>query len=251
MIEGLVSVITPVYNVEKFIERTINSVLNQTYKNIEMILVDDCSPDRSADIILEMARQYPQIRYYKLDKNSGAAVARNKAVELADGEYIAFLDSDDLWKPEKIEKEVALAKKRNAEFVFTAIEMIDEDGNLVKPRRKVKEVIDYQFLMTNTMIATSSVLIDINKVGKFQMPLIRSGQDYATWLMLLRNGRKAYGINEALTQYRRTENSLSSKKTKNWKKVWNIQVNEENVHPLMAYIHCAGYVLNAVKKYFL
>lgn len=251
MIEGLVSVITPVYKVERFIEITINSVLNQTYKNIEMILVDDCSPDKSAEIILEMAKKHPQIRYYKLEKNSGAAVARNKAIELANGEYIAFLDSDDLWKPEKIEKEVSLAKEKNAEFVFTAIEMIDEEGNLVKPKRKVKEVIDYKFLMTNTMIATSSVLIDINKVGKFQMPLIRSGQDYATWLMLLRNGRKAYGINEALTQYRRTENSLSSKKTKNWKKVWNIQVNEEKVHPFVAYIHCAGYVLNAVKKYFL
>lgn len=251
MISGLVSVITPVYNVERFIEITINSVLNQTYQNIEMILVDDCSPDKSAEIILEMAKNHPQIRYYKLEKNSGAAVARNKAIELANGEYIAFLDSDDLWKPEKIEKEVSLAKKKNAEFVFTAIEMIDEEGNLVKPKRKVKEVIDYKFLMTNTMIATSSVLIDINKVGKFQMPLIRSGQDYATWLMLLRNGRKAYGINEALTQYRRTENSLSSKKTKNWKKVWNIQVNEEKVHPFVAYIHCAGYVLNAVKKYFL
>jgi teichuronic acid biosynthesis glycosyltransferase TuaG len=249
MIEGLVSVITPVYKVENLIETTINSVLNQTYKKIEMILVDDCSPDKSADIILEYAKTYPQIRYYRLDKNSGAAVARNKAIELAEGQYIAFLDSDDVWKSEKIEKEVELSRKKNVDFVFTAIEMINEHGNLVKSKRKIEECIDYKFLMTNTMIATSSVLIDISKVGKFQMPLIRSGQDYATWLMLLRDGRKAYGINEALTQYRRTEGSLSSKKTKNWKKVWRIQVEEEGISPMIAYLHCAGYIFNALKKY--
>lgn len=250
MTEGLVSVISPVYNVERFIEITINSVLNQTYKNIEYILVDDCSPDKSADIILRLAKEYPQIKYHKLEKNSGAAVARNKGIELAEGQYIAFLDSDDRWKPEKLEKEVALAKAENAEFVFTAIEMIDENGNVIKEKRKVKEKIDYKFLLTNTMIATSSVLIDISKVGKFEMPLVRSGQDYATWLMLMRNGRCAYGIDEALTQYRRTEGSLSSKKTKNWKKVWNTQVNYEGISPIAAYWHCFCYVLNAVKKYF-
>lgn len=251
MIEGMVSVISPVYKVEKYIETTIMSVMNQTYNNIEYILVDDCSPDKSAKIILSMAKKHPQIRYHKLSSNSGAAVARNKGIELAEGQFIAFLDSDDCWKPEKLEKEVALAKEKKADFVFTAIEMIDEEGNVVKGKRKVKEVIDYKFLLTNTMIATSSVLIDISKVGKFEMPLVRSGQDYATWLMLLRNGRKAYGIDEALTQYRRTEGSLSSKKTKNWKKVWNAQVNNEGIKPVAAYWHCFCYALNAVKKYFL
>lgn len=251
MTEGLVSVISPVYNAERFIETTINSVLNQTYKNVEYILVDDCSPDNSAEIILRMAKEYPEIKYHKLEKNSGAGFARNTGIMLAEGQYIAFLDSDDCWKPEKIEKEVALAKEKNAEFIFTAIEMIDEEGKVVKGKRNVKEKIDYKFLLTNTMIATSSVLIDISKVGKFEMPLVRSGQDYATWLMLLRDGRCAYGIDEALTQYRITEGSLSSKKTKNWKKVWNTQVNNEGINPLVAYWHCFCYAVNAVKKYFL
>ena len=251
MKEGMVSVISPVYKVEKFIETTIMSVMNQTYKNIEYILVDDCSPDKSAEIILSMTKKYPQIKYHKLPSNSGAAVARNKGIELAEGQFIAFLDSDDCWKPEKLEKEIALVKEKGAELVFTAIEMIDEEGNVVKGKRKVKERIDYKFLLTNTMIATSSVLIDISKVGKFEMPLVRSGQDYATWLMLMRNGRLAFGIDEALTQYRRTEGSLSSKKTKNWKKVWNTQVNIEGIHPIAAYWHCFCYAVNAVKKYFL
>lgn len=250
MTEGLVSVISPVYNVEKFIETTIMSVLNQTYKNVEYILIDDCSPDNSAEIIQRLAKEYPQIRYHKLEKNSGAGFARNIGIKLAEGQYIAFLDSDDCWKPEKLEKQIALSNEKNAELVFTAIEMIDEKGNIIKAKRNVKEIIDYKFLLKNTMIATSSVLIDISKVGKFEMPLIRSGQDYATWLMLMRNGRRAYGINDALTQYRRTEGSLSSKKTKNWKKVWNIQVGNERIHPIVAYWNCFWYAANAAKKYF-
>lgn len=138
-----------------------------------------------------------------------------------------------LWKPEKLEKQIALSNEKNAELVFTAIEMIDEKGNIIKAKRNVKEIIDYKFLLKNTMIATSSVLIDISKVGKFEMPLIRSGQDYATWLMLMRNGRRAYGINDALTQYRRTEGSLSSKKTKNWKKCGTFKLATRGFIPLL------------------
>lgn len=250
MTKGLISVIIPVYNVEKFIENTINSVLNQTYKNIEILIMDDCSVDNSAELIKCLAKEHSQIKYYKLKINSGAAVARNKGIELAEGEYIAFLDGDDRWKPDKLEKELSLAKDKNAGFIFTAIEMIDENGNIVKKKRKIKEKVDYKFLLSNTIIATSSVLIDISKLGKFQMPLIRSGQDYATWLMLLRDGGYAYGVDEALTQYRRTKKSLSSKKTKNWKKVWNIQVQIEGIKPARAYLNCVGYIFNAIRKYF-
>ena len=114
MIKDLVSVIIPVYKAERFIKHTINSVINQTYKNIEIILVDDCSPDKSADIILEMAKIYSQIKYFKLDVNSGAAVARNKGIEVSEGQYIAFLDSDDSWKHSKIEKEIELLREKMA-----------------------------------------------------------------------------------------------------------------------------------------
>ena len=132
MIKDLVSVIIPVYKAERFIKQTINSVINQTYKNIEIIIVDDCSPDKSADIILEMAKIYSQIKYFKLDVNSGAAVARNKGIEVSEGQYIAFLDSDDSWKPSKIEKEIELLREKNGNFAFTAIEMIDEEGKIIK-----------------------------------------------------------------------------------------------------------------------
>lgn len=250
MISGLVSVIIPVYNAEKFIENTIISALQQTYHDIELVIVDDCSTDKSAEIILQLQNQYPQIKYYKLKSNSGAAVARNKAIELADGQYLAFLDSDDCWKPQKLEKQITLAQETGAEFIFNAIEMIDEQGKIIKGKIDIPSEVTYKFLLTNTIIATSSVLLDISKIGKFQMPPLRSGQDYATWLMLLRNGRTAHGINAALTLYRRTNGSLSSRKSKNWKKVWRIQVEREGINPIVAYIHCICYAVNAIKKYY-
>lgn len=129
--------------------------------------------------------------------------------------------------------------------------MIDESGNILKRKNNIKEEVNYKILLKNTMIATSSVILDKEKVGEFKMPLIRSGQDYATWLLLLHNGAIAYGINEPLVKYRRTVDSLSSKKLKNFKKVWNIQIKQEGIHPIMAFFNCICYALNALKKYYL
>lgn len=247
----LVSVIIPVYNVEKYIAKTIESVLNQTYKNIELILVDDCSKDNSGSIISKYVEGHKNIIYHLLDNNSGAAVARNKAIEIANGRYIAFLDSDDLWYPEKIEKQLDLMNQKEAAISFTAIEMIDENDELLKGKRNVIDEIDYKFLLKNTMIATSSVVIDRNKTGDFRMPLIRSGQDYATWLLLMREGKNAYGINEVLVKYRKGRQSLSSNKVKNIKKVWRIQTRNENINPVNASINSICYALNAFKKHYL
>jgi teichuronic acid biosynthesis glycosyltransferase TuaG len=246
----IVSVIIPVYNSEKYIDKTIDSVLNQTYNNIEIVLVDDCSKDSSAKIINEYVEKHENIVYNLLEKNSGAAVARNKALELAKGRYIAFLDSDDMWYPNKLEKQLKLMKQKNAPICYTAIEMIDENDELIKGKRNVLEQVNYNFLLKNTMLATSTMVIDRKLTGDFRMPLRRSGQDYATWLMLLRNGRNAYGINEALVKYRKGRNSLSSNKVKNIKKVWDIQTKNEKINPLSATVNSICYALNAFKKYY-
>jgi teichuronic acid biosynthesis glycosyltransferase TuaG len=247
--DGLVSVITPVYKVEKHIFECIQSVLDQTFDNIEIVLVDDCSPDHSVDIIKKMMRAHPNIRYEKLEKNSGAAVARNRALEIANGRYVAFLDSDDKWLPDKIEKQIRLIKSIDTPLVFGAINMIDEEGNEVKTSRYIPSKISYRGLLRNTAIATSTVLIDREKAGDFRMPLIRSGQDYATWLSILRGGETAYSITDQVSCYRKTEGSLSSKKTENWKKVWNIQVNQEGISNVAAYFNCFCYAVHAVFKY--
>lgn len=249
--EGLVSVIIPVYNAEKFIGRTLDSVLAQTYKEYEVILVDDRSTDKSAQIIAKYAAEHLEIKYHLQEKNMGAAVARNTALELARGRFVAFLDSDDEWYPSKLEAQMNLLRNKNVYFTYTAIEMIDENDSIVKHKREVKEEIDYRFLLRNTMIATSTVLIDREKMGDFRMPLRRGGQDYATWLQLLRTGEKAYGINEALVKYRQTTNSLSSNKFKSIKQVWEIQTQNEHINKIAVCFNIFCFAFNAFKKYFL
>lgn len=245
-----VSVIIPVYNAERYISDTIESVLNQTYKDIEIVLVDDCSNDNSKTIIEAYAKKNDGIIYHLQKENGGAAVARNTALSIASGRYIAFLDSDDLWLPEKIKKQMDLIKENSAAICFTAIEMMDENGKMIKDKRNVKNKINYNFLLKNTMIATSSVLIDREVVGNFQMPLIRSGQDYATWLQLMRGGLEAYGINEVLVKYRVGRNSLSSNKLKSIKQVWCIQTRQEQINIISSLINVVYFCTNGIKKYF-
>ena len=250
-VDGLVSVITPVHNAETVIGNTLESVFNQTYNKIEIVLVDDCSSDNSQNVIEEYQKKHPEIIYYRQPTNQGAGVARNKALELAKGQYVAFLDADDLWHPEKIERQIALLNEKDGAFSFTAIEMIDSNGNVVKKKRKVKEQINYKFLLKNTMIATSTVVIDRKKIGDFRMPLRRGGQDYATWLMLLRDGTIAYGINDALGQYRvGNKNSLAGKKGKSIRQVWEIQTKQEGINRFKAFFNLICFAFNAFKKYF-
>lgn len=250
-VKGLVSVITPVYNVEKYIDRTLQSVFDQTYKKIEIVLVDDQSTDRSAEIIKKYQESHPEIVYYLQPKNMGAGHARNKALELAKGQYVAFLDADDVWKPKKIEKQLKLLKKRKGAFCFTAIEMIDGNDKIIKGLRKVKPVIDYKFLLSNTMIPTSGVVVDRCLKGDFRMHLRRGGQDYATWLRLLRDGTKAYGINEALVGYRIDGDSLSSNKLKSIQQIWEIQTQDEGISKFATAFHIVKWCWNSVKKYWI
>ena len=241
----MVSVILPVFNAEKYILTTLNSVLSQNYSNMEVLVVDDFSSDKTKDIVNSVSDH--RIIYHKLPENQGAAVARNKALELAQGRYVAFIDSDDIWLTGKIECQLAQMQSENAAISFTAIDYIDENGNTIKGKRPVKELIDYNFLLHNTMIATT-VIIDRNITGNFQMPLRRSGQDYATWLMLMRNGTQAHGINEVYTHYRISNNSLSSNKLKSIQQVWDIQINDEKISKLKAAVNVCGFVWNALKK---
>lgn len=248
---GVVSVITPVYNAGKVIGKTLESIFKQTYKNIEIVLVDDCSTDNSREVIEKYKVSHPEIVYYCQETNQGAGAARNKALELAKGQYVAFLDADDMWHSEKIEKQIKLLKKKNGAFSYTAIQMIDENDNILKKKRKVREQVDYKFLLHNTMIATSTVVIDRSKLGDFRMPLRRGGQDYATWLMLLRDGTIAYGIDEALEDYRvGNKDSLAGKKSRSVKQVWEIQTQNEGINKIYATFNVFCFCLNAVKKYF-
>lgn len=249
--KGKVSVITPVYNAEKYLPQYFESIFNQTYDNIEIVLVNDCSKDNSEKIIKEQIKKHKNIIYYCQDKNKGAGAARNKALELSTGQYVAFLDSDDVWYPDKVSKQIELMQEKNTPFSYTAIEMIDESDKLIKGHRKIKTECSYNYLLHNTIIATSSVIIDRNILGDFRMPLRRGGQDYATWLMLLRNGVVARGINEALVKYRVGKNSLSSNKFKSVRQVWEIQTQDEKISKVKAAFNVLCFIFNALKKYFI
>lgn len=250
-VKGRVSVITPIYNAEKYLDKTLNSIFNQTYENIEIVLVDDCSTDNSVNIIKNYQKNHKEIIYFCQEKNLGAGAARNKALELATGQYVAFLDSDDIWMSDKISKQIELMQKENCKFTYTAIEMIDESDNVIKKKRNLRTKCDYKYLLHNTLIATSSVIIDREGLGDFRMPLRRGGQDYATWLMLLRNGTVALGLNESLVKYRISNNSLSSNKFKSIKQVWEIQTQDEKINKFNACINVYCFIFNALKKYFL
>lgn len=249
--DQLVSVIMPIYNAERYLADTLTSIFNQSYKNIEIVLVDDCSKDRSAEIIAEFQKEHPEIVYHLQEKNMGAGAARNKALELARGRYAAFLDSDDLWLPDKIQRQLDLMKEKNSPFSYTAIEMMDENSKTIKSRRSLRETCDYNYLLHNTIIATSSVVIDRSVLGDFRMPLRRGGQDYATWLMLLRNGTVACGINEVLVRYRVAGGSLSSNKFKSIRQVWEIQTQDEKIGKVRAAFHVMCFGFHAFKKYFM
>lgn len=250
-VEGLVSVIIPVYNASNYIDRTLNSVFSQTYKNIEIIIVDDCSTDDTAKIIKEYEKTHSEIIYYLQEKNMGAGYARNKALELAKGQYVAFLDSDDLWMRDKIQRQLKLMKNRNCVFCYAAIEMINEKDKVIKKKRNIKETCDYDYLLHNTIIATSSVLIDRIALGDFKMSNRRGGQDYATWLMLLRDGKQAVGINEALVKYRIRNNSLSANKLKSLKQIWEIQTVDEKMRKISVIFNVLCFICNALKKYLI
>lgn len=246
-----VSVIIPVYNAEKFISDTIESVLNQEYKDVEIILVDDHSTDKSAEIIKKYQKHCLNVVYHRQDRNQGAAVARNTAMNIAKGRYVAFLDSDDQWCQGKLIKQLTFMAANDAAISCTAMDTFDENNQCLGKTRHVKPIIDYQLLLHNTMIATSTVIIDRNLIGDFQMPLRRGGQDYATWLMLMRHGRVCHGLNETLSHYRVQKNSLSSNKWKSIRQVWQIQTHDEGINRFVALFNVCRFSINGFMKHFI
>ena len=250
-LDKLVSVIIPTYNCENFIEETVESVEHQTYKIYEIIIVDDASTDCTIDVVLRLQEKYGNIYYYQQPENQGVAVARNIGLELAKGRYVAFLDADDLWKPNKLEIQLLIMQKKECAFSYTAYGIIDESGRVIKKKCGVIEKVDYEFLLKNTIIGTSTVILDRNILGGIQMPLRRAAQDYAMWLKLLKTDIIAVGIDEILAYYRMRKSSISSNKWKSAAKVWRIQRQEERLSKRKVFFNVCCFCINAFKKYYL
>lgn len=242
----LVSIITPVYNSEKYIGETIKSVLAQTHQNWEMLIADDCSKDNTAEIIKSFNDE--RIKYIKLDNNSGAAVARNVSLEKAKSKIIAFLDADDMWKPEKLEKQLKFMLDNNYGFTFTGYEILREGENKVI---NVPSKLNYGQFMKNTIIGTLTVMMNKDIVGEVRLVNVKKDHDSMTWAKILREGNLAYGLNESLSYYRKVEGSISNNKFKAAKNHWNNCRNIEKLSVPKCLYYFFFYGLNAVKKHYL
>ena len=237
MTKDLVSIITPTYNCGPFIAETIASAQAQTYTNWEMIIVDDCSTDNTKAIVDEIAEKDPRVKYYCLSENSGAAVARTRAMELAEGEYMAFLDSDDLWMPEKLETQIAFMRDNGYAFSCTAYEQIDEESNPLGRVIKTVKKTDYNRLLLDCPVGNSSVMYSVEQMGKFEVPNIRKRNDDALWLQMLKKEKYIYGMPTVLMRYRIRRNSISSNKLKVVKYHWILYREIEHLSVFRSAFH--------------
>ena len=220
MREGLVSVIIPAYNCERFISETIESVIAQTYPDWEMVIIDDKSTDRTEEIIESYARKDGRIRFYRNESNIGAAETRNKGMELAEGEFMAFLDSDDLWAPKKLEKQIDFMRKNDHAFTCTSYEHISEEGEktgrVFSPRQKA----NYRQVVLYNSVGNLTVVYNVKKLGKFTAPNVFAREDYGLWLSILKKEDYIWGLPEVLAYYRIRKASCSRNKFRMVKYQW-------------------------------
>jgi teichuronic acid biosynthesis glycosyltransferase TuaG len=244
-----VSVITPAYNAAHYIVDTIRSVQAQTYQDWEMLIVDDCSKDDTYKIALGEAEKDHRIKVFQNRKNSGVAATRNVALDAAQGEYIAFLDSDDLWFPEKLEKQIAFMDTGQHAFSYTSYQKFStitgEKGKVVKAPRMMTAKAIYR----NTIIGCLTVMVNREKVGVFHMPLLRHTEDNCTWQEILSRGFVAHGMQEVLSLYREGNSSLTSSKVKAAKQQWQTYREYYRFSAPRSAFYFVCYAFNALKKH--
>jgi len=243
-----VSIITPSYNSESWLKSTYRAIKNQTHTNWEWLVTDDCSFDGTLEVLKELSIKDSRVKYFKNSVNSGAAVSRNNSIKNATGDFLAFIDSDDLWLPKKLEEQIAFMENK-INFSFTAYELID------KTESKLKITVDstqqgfftYQdMLRKKATLGCSTVMLRRASFDDIQMPLIRTGQDYALWLKLLKTGENAYILPEILTLYRVLPDSISRNKIKKARRQWQIYRDIEKLSVIDASINFCFYAFRAV-----
>ncbi len=248
-IDSLVSIVTPAFRAARYIGETIRSVQAQTYRDLEMLVVDDCSPDDTAAIVASFAASDPRIRLLRQQVNGGPAAARNRALAEARGRWIAFLDSDDTWLPQKLEKQLQFHQAQGAKLSFTEFRRVDADGSHVGRLITVRDWLDYDRLLCNTGIATSTVVVDRARTGPFSMKKTYY-DDYACWLELLRSGGRAVGLHEDLMRYRVLGGSVSRNKLRSARHVWRTYREVERLGLVRSAWSFVNYAGRGVFKYW-
>lgn len=245
--EPLVSIVTPLYNSEKFIKETIESVLSQTYTNWEMLIVNDCSKDNGASIVEKYSKKDKRIKLFNNKKNMGVSFTRNKAINLSQGKYIAFLDSDDLWHKEKLKKQIKMMEEKNISLSYTAYTKMNEDGSL-RGKIEVPEKVNYKKLLKGNIMGCLTVIArkDILKDSYFRQT---KQEDYILWLELLKKVEFSYGIQESLAFYRVLENSRSSNKIDLVNFNWRIYREVEKLSLVESIYYFVIYLVKGIKRY--
>ena len=242
-----VSIVVPVYNAARVLDETISSVKDQSYKDTELILVDDGSCDESRQVIEKHLCDRIKLLDNRFGK--GAAGARNTGIDAATGRYIAFIDADDKWMRDKLSRQIAFMNEKDAAFSFTGYEFADEKCNGLGRIVRVPEKLTYKEALKNTTIFTSTVIFDTQKIKKsdIMMPNVKS-EDTATWWKVLKSGYTAYGLDENLTLYRRMGDSLSSDKFEAMRRIWNLYRNVEHLSILYSCWCFCFWALRAVAR---
>ena len=209
----LVSIITPTFNSQEFIKQSIDSILDQTYKNWELVLVDDASTDNTIKVINSYISKHPNIYLIKNTTNQGAGVSRNKGIKAAKGDFIAFLDADDLWLPHKLETQIELMLKNNLDVCFSSYDLMDEVGNKLNKKVNALPVLTYKKLLKSNYVGNLTGIYNCKSLGKIPSTNLRKRQDWLLWLTAIKKSKKpAIGIKESLALYRIRRNSMSSNK---------------------------------------
>jgi len=240
-----VSIITPCYNSKKKLLLTIKSVKNQTYKNYEHIIIDDCSPNFDFTFLEHLILDDPRIKLIKRSWNAGPAVTRNRGISEAKGKYIAFLDSDDLWNGDKLEKQIEFMESEGLSLSYSAYDVIDIDGKFIG-LRNVPSSITYSDLLKSNKIGCLTAIYDKEKLGKVYMPNIGKRQDLGLWLKILRDGGMAKGLDVSLAQYRVGGKSLSSNKFGVLKYQWRLYREVEKLNFLSSLYYFSHYAINGL-----
>lgn len=247
MEKPLVSIITPAYNVEKYVDETINSVLKQTYKNWELIIIDDCSKDLTYKKIEKYLKIDNRIKLYKNNENKGVSFTRNRAIDLSVGKYIAFLDADDLWDEKKLEKQIEFMEKNQVLLSYTGYRKINEDGT-IRGSIKVPLKLDYNELLKNCLIGFLTSIYNQKIIGKQYFKNIKS-EDYIYWLEMIKKVKLAQGLEENLASYRVLQNSRSSNKIDIIKHHWRIYYSIEKLGVITSIKYYLIYLYRGIKRY--
>jgi len=241
----LVSIITPSFNSSEFIESTIQSIILQSYKNWELLIIDDCSIDNSIEVINKYVSNDQRIKLVSLEHNSGAAVARNIGIQQAKGRFIAFLDSDDSWHPDKLKMQINFMLKNDYAFSYTAYHKVDENGVFIAgvniPART-----SYNELLKTCVIGCLTAMYDTEKLGKMEFPLIRKRQDFALWLKILKKVPYAYGLKQDLAKYTVRSDSISANKFKAAQYNWYLYRHIENLSLMRSIYYFSHYMIKGI-----